>query len=228
MGHFRDINWRLIRPLVIFGLITLFLFVGFQVALSWIVDPKLTAGCTPQSLTGLSDVGETVAIFEDRTLTPLHSLASLLTDQDRQVLGVTTEYKWIEIDLSDQKLIAHQGDDIFLEAYISSGLWNRTPIGEYAIWYKIASTKMEGGSRLNDSYYYLPNVPFSMFFFGDYGIHGTYWHNDFGRPKSHGCVNAPTPVAEKLFYWTDPQVPEGKKLVRASADNPGTKVIVHQ
>jgi lipoprotein-anchoring transpeptidase ErfK/SrfK len=129
--------------------------------------------------------------------------------------------------LGRQKLIAHEGDQIFAETLISSGLWNSTPTGEYRIWYKIRSTKMSGGSRLTGSYYYLPNVPYAMFFHGSYGIHGTYWHSNFGQRMSHGCVNSPTPIAEKLFYWVGPQLPAGKASVRATADNPGTRVVIH-
>lgn len=131
------------------------------------------------------------------------------------------------MDLKRQTLIAHDGNDIFLESPISSGLFDSTPPGEYHIWYKIRSTLMEGGSKLNNTYYYLPNVPYTMFFFGDFGIHGTYWHNNFGTPMSHGCVNTPTPVAEKLFYWTDPKLPAQKNVVKATADNPGTLVMIH-
>jgi len=87
---------------------------------------------------------------------------------------------------------------------------------------------MEGGNRSLNTYYYLPNVPYVMFFNKDIGIHGTYWHQNFGKPMSHGCVNSPTPIAEKLFYWTDPQVPEGQWAIRATADNPGTRVVVHE
>lgn len=226
--HLRDVNWSLVRPLAILGFVGIFLLFSLQTALSKITDPGISPGCMAKTETGESDSRETVAVFEDRTLTPLHSLAQNLTIKDQQVLGASTGYKWIEIDLANQRLTAHEGDRIFLESAISSGLWNKTPVGEYTIWYKILSTKMEGGSRLNHTYYYLPNVPYSMFFSGDYGIHGTYWHSDFGRPRSHGCVNAPTNVAEKLFYWTDPQLPEGKKAIRASPDNPGTKVVIHQ
>ena len=143
-------------------------------------------------------------------------------------MGATTSDKWIEIDLGKQKLIAHQGDDIFLEALVSTGLFNRTPVGEYHIWYKIRATKMEGGNKAIHTYYYLPNVPYTMFFFNDFGIHGTYWHNNFGNPMSHGCVNAPTPVAEKLFYWADPQLPEGQMAVIASPKDSGTRVVIHQ
>ncbi len=177
---------------------------------------------------GILDPSQTVAIWQGNVIVPPHSLASSLTAQDVSILGEVSEEKWIEVDLVKQKLIAHQGDSVFLESAISSGLWNSTPVGEYRIWYKVKSTKMEGGSRLNNTYYYLPNVPYAMFFHGNYGIHGTYWHNDFGTPRSHGCINSPTSIAEKLYHWSDPPIPEGRTWVRSSSDNPGTRVIVHK
>jgi hypothetical protein len=224
----RDINWQIIRPLLFVSFTGVLLLLGFQVFLSRVTNPKNTLGCPVSASSGLAESADTVAFFEDQSLVPLHNLTADLSDQDHKVLGASTGNKWIEIDLSDQQLIAHQDDRIFLKASISSGLWNKTPVGEYNIWYKIASTKMEGGSRLNKTYYYLPNVPYAMFFSGDYGIHGTYWHNNFGTPRSHGCINAPTAVAEKLFYWTDPQIPEGKRSVRATQDNSGTRVVIHE
>jgi lipoprotein-anchoring transpeptidase ErfK/SrfK len=87
---------------------------------------------------------------------------------------------------------------------------------------------MSGGTKGTSSYYYLPNVPYTMFFYKSYGLHGTYWHNNFGHPMSHGCVNLPTPIAEKLFYWTEPQLPAGKSSVLTSREISGTKVVVHQ
>jgi len=87
---------------------------------------------------------------------------------------------------------------------------------------------MSGGKKENNTYYYLPNVPYTMFFYKGFGLHGTYWHNNFGVPMSHGCVNLPTLMAEKLFYWTEPQLPVGKNLVLASKDNPGTRIVIHE
>ncbi|MEK7091220.1 MAG: L,D-transpeptidase [Patescibacteria group bacterium] len=186
------------------------------------------AGCPADlSKTGI-DPTQTIAVWNNLPITPLTSLAETLSESQKKVLGTSTDKKWIEVDLSDQKLIAHQGNSIFLESLISSGLWGKTPPGEYAIWYKVRATKMEGGNRATNTYYYLPNVPYAMFFKGDFGIHGTYWHQNFGKPMSHGCVNAPTPIAEKLFYWTDPQVPEGQWAVRSTDSNPGTRVVVHE
>jgi hypothetical protein len=150
-----------------------------------------------------------------------------------KVLGVSNSDKWIDVDLTEQKLRAWEGNNLFLETLISSGLpFTPTPQGEFNIWIKLRATRMEGGQ--GKYYYNLPNVPYVMFFESaklprwlGYGLHGTYWHNDFGNPHSHGCVNLPTPIAEKLYYWTTPDLPQGKTMVYASADNPGTRIVIH-
>ncbi len=148
------------------------------------------------------------------------------------VLGAISDAKWIEVDLSEQKLRAWEGGRLFLETLISSGLpGTPTPKGEFRIWIKLRATKMEGGSGRH--YYYLPNVPYVMYFENDqvagwrgYGLHGTYWHNDFGRPKSHGCVNLPTPAAKQLYEWATP-VSDGGGLTRSSGENFGTRIVIH-
>jgi len=144
------------------------------------------------------------------------------------VLGeASASDKWIEIDLSEQKLTAWEGNSKFLETLVSSGKWGKTPTGEFNIWSKFKYTKMSGGNKALHTYYYLPNVPYTMYFYKDFGLHGTYWHNNFGTPMSHGCVNLPTVMAEKLFYWSTPILAEGKASVTASKNNPGTRVVVH-
>jgi lipoprotein-anchoring transpeptidase ErfK/SrfK len=85
---------------------------------------------------------------------------------------------------------------------------------------------MSGGSQELGTYYNLPNVPSNMFFYKGYAIHGAYWHNNFGHPMSHGCVNEPLASAAQLFEWAGPTVPAGVNAVRASADNPGTRVVI--
>jgi len=75
--------------------------------------------------------------------------------------------------------------------------------------------------------YRLPNVPHVMFFYKAYALHGTYWHNNFGQPMSHGCVNLRTEDARWLYEWSGPAVPPSKNYVRASDENPGTLVVVH-
>lgn len=154
--------------------------------------------------------------------------------EKRPVLGLADPTdRWIEVDLGEQKLRAWDGSSLFLETLISTGLpWWPTPTGEFRIWVKLRATRMEGGS--GRYYYNLPNVPYVMYFANDeipnwrgFGLHGTYWHNDFGRVHSHGCVNLPTEVAERLYYWTMPVLAEGKTVVFASPDNPGTRIVIH-
>lgn len=149
--------------------------------------------------------------------------------QGQRVLGeATSQEKWIEIDISEQRLLAHEGDRIVHDFLISGGKWAPTPQGEFRIWIKLRYSKMSGGSKEDNTYYYLPNVPYVMYFYGGYGIHGAYWHNNFGTPMSHGCVNLSIPDAGVLFAWADPFVPANKSVVYSTKENPGTKVVIHE
>ena len=76
--------------------------------------------------------------------------------------------------------------------------------------------------------YYLPEVPYTMYFYEGYALHGTYWHNNFGQRMSRGCVNLQTDNAKQLFEWADPIVPPGQIEVVATHENPGTLVVVHE
>jgi len=106
--------------------------------------------------------------------------------------------KYFLVDLSDQRLYAFEGQTLVRQTIVSTGRWpTPTVIGEFKIWIKLESTRMTGPG------YDLPNVPYTMYFYQGYGIHGTYWHNNFGTPMSHGCVNLPTPEAQWAFYWAE-------------------------
>ena len=112
---------------------------------------------------------------------------------------------WIDINLSSQNVCLFHpgGTNCFL---VSTGLPSTpTPTGTFYIWIKLSSTLMSGPG------YYLPNVPWTMYFYRGYGIHGTYWHSNFGQPMSHGCVNMKTSEAQFVFE-------------RVSV---GTRVVVH-
>ena len=187
-------------------------------------------GCQTTDYSGEINRDEKVAFYGGKKF-PIPYLA--FEETLPPVLGVSTNERFIEVDLSEQKLRAWDGSNLFLESLVSTGLpWWPTPKGEFYIWIKLRAAKMEGGE--GKYYYYLPNVPYVMYFANDkvpswrgYGLHGTYWHNDFGRVHSHGCVNLPTEVAEKLYYWTSPILPSGKNIVYADKENPGTKIIIH-
>lgn len=182
---------------------------------------------------GNFDESANFAVFNNRIIDyPKTSLAQIIDPpkQNGQVLGTVTnsgEEKWVEVSLEQQMLRAWEGSRIIMEFPISSGKWAPTPKGTFNIWYKTRSQKMEGGSRELGTYYNLPNVPNNMFFYKGYAVHGAYWHNNFGQPMSHGCVNSPLSQVKELFEWTGPIVPEGVNYARASADNPGTKVFIH-
>lgn len=130
--------------------------------------------------------------------------------------------KWIDVNLSSQSLTAYEGDVPVYWALVSTGTrWTPTVTGRYHIYLKVRSQAMSGPG------YYLPNVPYVMFFYKAYSLHGTYWHNNFGQPMSHGCINLRTEDARWLYEWSGPVVPAGKNSVQASDENPGTLVTVH-
>ena len=109
--------------------------------------------------------------------------------------------KKIEIDLSEQKLYMKEGDSTIGTFLVSTGKWAPTPTGSFAIWTKLRYTTMAGGSKALGTYYNLPNVPYTMYYYQGYGVHGAYWHNNFGQPMSHGCVNMRPEEAGIVFNW---------------------------
>ena len=158
-----------------------------------------------------------------------HQTAVLGTDTETKE-GDTSEEKHIYVNLATQTLSAYQGDTLFMQTPISSGLWGKTPTGEFDIWIKIRSTRMSGGSGAD--FYDLPNVPYVMFFSNDqvaasrgFSLHGTYWHNNFGHPMSHGCVNMKTTDIAKLYDWATP-VSDGP-TTHSTELNPGTKITIY-
>jgi len=110
--------------------------------------------------------------------------------------GVASGERWFDVDLSDQRMYAYEGDTLVRTFIVSTGTWQTpTVTGRFKVWIKLRSAPMSGPG------YYLPDVPYIMYFYKDYGIHGTYWHNNFGVPMSHGCVNLSTPDAEWAYNF---------------------------
>lgn len=149
----------------------------------------------------------------------------------KRVLGDTTETKHIVVDLSTQQLTAYQGKAVVMAFPVSTGKWNRTPTGDFRIWVKLRYTRMSGGNPADGTYYNLYNVPYTMFYYNadvpkerGFSLHGAYWHNNFGHPMSHGCVNLRPEDAGKLFEWADPVSDE--KITYATSEQPGTLVTV--
>ncbi len=177
---------------------------------------------------GRYDSTQSVAYFhQEKVSVPAEKVIS-----DPGVLGQSSAPKKIYVDLNKQRIYAFEGNRLVYNFLVSTGKWGRTPTGVFNIWIKLRYTKMEGGSRELNTYYYLPNVPYVMYFYNQdypryrgFGIHGTYWHNNFGHPMSHGCINMRTPEAALLYHWADPET-YGKSYAYASQDNPGTQVVI--
>jgi len=108
--------------------------------------------------------------------------------------GVSDDELWIDVDLSSQRSNVYVGDTLMREFLVSTGTWlHPTVTGTFKIYVRYRYADMSGPG------YYLPDVPYVMYFYKDYGLHGTYWHHNFGTPMSHGCVNFPTVDAGWIF-----------------------------
>jgi len=130
--------------------------------------------------------------------------------------------KWIDVDLSNQILVAYEGDVVVLRTSVSTGsALTPTVTGRFRIFHKLLSQTMVGPD------YVQPDVPYVMYFYGAYSLHGAYWHDDFGRPRSHGCVNLRVAEAQWLFQWADPPLPAGELEVWDTVSGTGTLVVVH-
>jgi lipoprotein-anchoring transpeptidase ErfK/SrfK len=104
--------------------------------------------------------------------------------------------RWIDINLTDQTLAVYDGADLVDSFLVSTGRGGSpTVTGEFRIWVKVPLQDMSGPG------YYIKDVPWVMYFYKSYGIHGTWWHNNFGTPMSAGCVNMTIPDAEWMYSW---------------------------
>jgi lipoprotein-anchoring transpeptidase ErfK/SrfK len=136
------------------------------------------------------------------TATPTQTSTPQVVATQVPVALADIDGRWIDIDLSDQKLYAYDGDTLVRSFVVSTGTYlTPTPVGRYSVYIKLRYTDMAGPG------YYLPDVPYTMYFYSGYGIHGTYWHSNFGTPMSHGCVNMVTEEAGWLYDWSYVGIP---------------------
>ncbi len=144
---------------------------------------------------------------------PYHDMR-IIPDEELTPLSpnVPNTDKLIAVDLATQMVSAFEGSTMVFSVRCSSGgKGTRTPQGDFSTYHKGPSIHMtnqdeEGAAN----YYHLPGVPWTSFFTseGD-AFHGTYWHNDYGRPRSHGCVNLKSEDAKWIYRWCLPVVPLG-------------------
>lgn len=200
-----------------------------------LLPPTSTPTITPTSTCTVTPTNTATPTY---TATPTHTATPTYTPTSTFTLTPTstptptytptptatpTPERWIDVNLTTQTLIAYEGDTPVLQTLISSGnVLNPTVEGTFFIYLKLTKQTMSGPD------YETPDVPYVMYFHNAYSLHGAYWHNEFGRPRSHGCVNVPVETAKWLFYWSGPQVPAGWENVHASESNPGSRVVIHR
>lgn len=149
--------------------------------------------------------------------------------------GVGEGDKWIDIDLGLQTLTAYEGLTPVFATLVSTGRVRdpdnplrdmRTPTGVFRITSKHVTNTMDG-DHAADGPYSIQDVPYVMYFQLAYALHSAFWHDGFGRPRSHGCVNLSPHDSRWLFQWAGPVLPEGWHAVFPRAENPATWVYVH-
>lgn len=158
-------------------------------------------GVSMQDIMALNDIANPDLLYVGQELTI--PAASVYQPSAAEVPAPpTTSGKAIVVSTEQQRIYAFENGQMIHTYLASTGLpATPTVTGDYAIYVKHEKTDMRGPD------YYLQNVPYTMYFYQGYGIHGTYWHNSFGRPMSHGCVNLPTEEAAWFFNWADVGTP---------------------
>jgi lipoprotein-anchoring transpeptidase ErfK/SrfK len=132
--------------------------------------------------------------------------------------GVPANGKWIHVNLSEQTLVAYEGDNAVYATVISSGKEGyEPPTGLYQVEQKYISTTMNATDPI-DGFYEVEEVPWTLYYHGGYALHGAYWHTDFGKVRSHGCTNIAPVDARWLYYWSEPEVPAAWHAVRFQSE----------
>ncbi len=114
--------------------------------------------------------------------------------------------RWVGVNLKEQTAVAYEGDQPVYAALVATGLPGTPTVqGIFRTWWRVPWRKMSGGRP--GMYYYLEEVPWTCYFYKGYALHGAYWHDAFGRPRSHGCVNLSLYDSWWIFQWSEPSGP---------------------
>ena len=141
-------------------------------------------------------------------------------------LSPAVQDKVIRVDLASQTLVAYENGEAVMNSRVSSGYGDfGTPVGNHTVLFKYPTARMIGGQGAD--FYDLPGVGFPTFLtWSGVAIHAAYWHNDFGRPRSHGCLNVPAGVARWVWRWTAPTAPYEAASYMTPNGATGTRIIV--
>lgn len=140
--------------------------------------------------------------------------------------GIRPKERWIEVLLNYQTLVAYEGERPVLATLVSTGRWeHRTPQGIFRARTKVSMSTM--ANRLGaGELYRVDDVPWIFYFLEGYALHGTYWHDSFGVPKSHGCINLAPRDARWLFTWAPPRLPPGWEAQETHPKLPGVLIRI--
>jgi len=147
-------------------------------------------------------------------------------------VGIGERERWIDVSVTEQVLIAYEGRTPRFATLVSTGAdraGSATPLGEFRIWAKLATSDMDDLERQDvASNYLIEGVPWVQYFDGSNALHAAFWHDDFGKRRSHGCVNLAPTDARFLYTFTQPDVPPGFEAVVPFTDESRTLVRVRQ
>lgn len=154
-------------------------------------------GVSVDDILSLNDIGDPNLIYAGQQLT-IPAAGPYMPSAANAPPAPLSAGKSILVSTAEQRIYAYENGQFVRSDLVSTGLPDTpTVLGDYRVYVKYTATDMSGPD------YYLPQVPYTMYFFEGYAIHGTYWHNSFGRPMSHGCVNLPVGEAQWYFNWAE-------------------------
>jgi hypothetical protein len=170
--------------------------------------------------------------------------ASVVSEPDELPGGVGPGDKWIDVALSKGTLTLFVGKKATYSTLMSPGAGGvtpsasmtipelvgaaLTPLGSYRVAVKHRAAQMTSEDKPDPESFWIADVPWVQYFRPPFAIHATYWHEDFGQPKSGGCVNLSPEDAKVVFDFTEPKVPETWSGAVARKDEPGTLIVIHK
>lgn len=166
--------------------------------------------------------GETYLRGPDNILIPRSAIR--LARKQTRPSSIGLDEKWIHVNLAEQNVVAYEGDKPVYTALISSGKKGYdTPTGLYSMQRKFISKTMRAVDAI-EGLYHIEDIPYIMSYHGGYAMHGAFWHNTFGEVRSHGCTNLPPADARWLFFWSQPDIPDGWRSVENISN--GTRILI--
>ncbi len=163
------------------------------------------------------------------------SAAGATTETGKRPEEVGESERWVDVNLTTKTLVLFEGDKPIYASLVSTGKRSRnkkkdhaTPVGSFRVREKHVAVTMDGDGASGDLPYSIEDVPYVAYFKGSYALHAAFWHSNFGREMSHGCVNLAPKDAKVVFDFVDPQVPVGWHGVYATKDQKGSLVVLHE